>query len=79
MKITLDLTEKELLIIETCLKDKQSNLWKWYQEEDSDMEKRAIDSEAVNDLCSGIYKNIVRIDEILEKLDDAEEEACKTI
>lgn len=77
MKITLNLTEKELLTIEICLKERQSNLWKWYREEDSDIEKRKIDSESVDDLCTGIYKNITRIDEILEKLEDAADEAAE--
>lgn len=75
MKITLDLTEKELWTIVTSLKERQNGLWKWYNEEDSDKEKRAIDSESVDDLCHGIYKMIATIDDVLEKIDDAEVEA----
>lgn len=47
MKITLDLTEKELRTIELALRDRRHSLWKQYIEEDSDMEKREIDSESV--------------------------------
>lgn len=75
MKITLDLTEKELWTIATSLKERQDGLWKWYNKENSDMEKREIDSEAVDSLCHGIYKMIATIDDILEKIDDAEIEA----
>ena len=79
MKITLDLTEKELRTIELSLRDRQHSLWKQYLEEDSDMEKRETDSESVDALCRGISKAMATIDEILEKLDDAEEEAAETM
>ena len=79
MKITLDLTEKELRTIEIALRDQRHSLWKQYIEEDSDMEKREIDSDSVDALCRGISKAMDAIDEILEKLDDAEEEAAETM
>ena len=79
MKITLDLTENELRTIALSLKDRQHSLWKQYLEEDSDMEKRETDSESVDALCRGISKAMAAIDEILEKLDDAEEEAADTM
>ena len=75
MKITLDLTEKELSSIETCLKVRRNFLCEWYQKEDSDTEQRKIDAESVDDLCHGIYKMIVEIDEILEKIEDADSAA----
>ena len=78
MKITLDLTEKELRTIELALRDRRNSLWKQYIEEDSDIEKREIDSEPVDALCRGISKAMDIVDEILEKLDDAEEEAAET-
>lgn len=75
MKITLDLTEKELWTIATSLKERQNGLWKWYNEENSNMENRKIDSESVDALCHGIYKMIATIDDVLEKLDDADSAA----
>ena len=79
MKITLDLTEKELRTIELALRDQRHSLWKQYMEEDSDMEKREIDSESVDALRRGLSKAMDMIDGILEKLDDAEEEAAETM
>lgn len=79
MKITLDLTENELRTIELSLRDRQNALWKQYLEEDSDMEKRETDSESVDALCRGISKAMATIDEILEKLDAAEEESAATM
>lgn len=79
MKITLDLNEKELRTIELALRDRNHTLWKQYIEEDSDMEKRETDSESVDALCRGLSKAMATIDGILEKLDDAEEEAAEAL
>lgn len=75
MKITLDLTEREFTTIENLIKDAKAKLFDTYLTEYNDMEKRAIDSEAVDDYCNGLLKYVHAMGELLEKFEDAEVEA----
>ena len=75
MKITLDLTERELTTIENLLKDAKAKVFDMYLAEYNDMEKRAIDSESVDACCEGLLRNVHMMEGILEKIEDAEIEA----
>lgn len=71
MKITLDLNEKEIRALEVSLLEAKSSIHKMYMNEYYDAEKRAIDSEAVDCLCSALHAKYVMLDGIPEKLDEA--------